>query len=107
MVDRWKAIHKVEFGPDTAHGITESSQFGISKMGKGGAITTYTCNPARLLSSKLATNVTEVSNEKSIADGEDESDVIVKKIDCHNHLRNVWIGAITKCMSSYLNYILS
>ena len=27
--------------------------------------------------------------------------------DCHNHLRNVWIGAITKRLSSYLYDILA
>ena len=57
LLDRWKAIHKAAFGPNAAYNI----QFDISKMVKDGTITTDTCNPARLLSSKLATHVTEVS----------------------------------------------
>ena len=61
LLYRWKEIHEADFGPDTAHDIPYSSQFGISKMGKGGAITTDTCNPDRLLISKLATHVTEVA----------------------------------------------
>ena len=28
------------------------------------------------------------------------------RTDCHNHLRNVWIGAITKHLSKYLDDIL-
>ena len=51
--------------------------------------------------------MTEVAKDKAIADGEDGSNVIVQTIDCHNHLRNVCIGAITKRMSSYLNKILA
>ena len=31
----------------------------------------------------------------------------MQTIDCHNHLRNVWIGEITNRMSSYLNDILA
>ena len=96
LLDRWKAIHKAEFGPDAAHDIPESYQFDISKMVKGGEITTGICNPARLLRSKLTTHMTEVANEKAISDSEYGSDIIVQTIDCHNHLRNVWIGAITK-----------
>ena len=61
-------------------------------MGKYGAIATDTFNPARLLSSKLVTHLTEVAKEKAIADVEDESDVLVQTIDCHNHLKNVCIG---------------
>eukprot|EP00957_Ditylum_brightwellii_P110106 8397308-Ditylum_brightwellii.AAC.1 len=26
--------------------------------------------------------------------------------DCHHHMHNVWIGAITKCMPTYLDEIL-
>ena len=103
----WKTIHEAEFGTDAAHEITDSSKFDISKIGKGGAITTDTCNPARLLRSKLETHVTEVTKYNAIADGEDGSDVLMNTIDFQNHLRNVWIGAITKRMSNYLNEILS
>ena len=55
----------------------------------------------------MVTHLTEVAKEKAIADGEDVSDVIVQTIYYHNHLRNVWIRAITKRMSSYLNDILA
>ena len=100
LLDRWKEIHESEFGLDAAHDIPDSSQFGISKMGKGGAITADTCNPACLLIYKLATHMTEVPKERAISDGEDRSDVLVQKIECHNNPRNFWIGAITKRMSS-------
>ena len=76
-----KEIHEGEFGHDDAHDISDSSQFDISKMGKGGAMTKYTCNPARLLSSKLATYMTEVAKDKAIADCEDGSNVLMKPID--------------------------
>ena len=51
--------------------------------------------------------MTSVAKDKAIADGEDRSEVLVQKINCHNHLRNVWIGAIMKRMSSYLNEVLA
>ena len=63
MLDWWNAINEAEFGNDDEHDIPDSSQFYISNMGKGGAITTDTCNPAHLFSSKLITNVTELAKE--------------------------------------------
>ena len=37
----------------------------------------------------------------------DESQLVVLRVDCHHHLRNIWIGAIVKKLSKYLNNILS
>ena len=61
-------------------------------MGKVSKIATDTCNPDRLLSSKLATHVAELSKERSIADGEYAFEVLLQKIDYHNYLRGFWIG---------------
>ena len=57
-------------------------------MGKGGTITTDTCNHARLMIFTLEIHVIEVAKEKEIVDGEDGSDVLLHTIDCHNYLRN-------------------
>ena len=47
--------------------------------------------------------------EATLAEGEvvDESELVVLRVDCHHHLRNIWIGAIVKKLSKYLNNILS
>ena len=37
----------------------------------------------------------------------DDEQINVYTQDCHNHMRNVWIGAVTKRLSSYLNEILA
>ena len=106
LLDQWKAVHEEHYGTDT-HDIPDSTQMNIAKLGKSGNVNTDTCHGARLLSDLICDEVEKAAKEKAADSGEDESDVIVLKNDCHNHLRNVWIGAITKRMSSYLNELLA
>ena len=51
--------------------------------------------------------VTKICKEKSLEKGEDPANVRIMRTDCHNHLRIVWIGAIIKRLSNYLDEILS
>ena len=66
-----------------------------------------TCNYARKFSSLLVEEVKNICKEKSIEKGEDPANVLIMRTDFHNHLRNVWIGAITKSLSKYLDEILA
>ena len=68
---------------------------------------TKTCNSARKLSSLLVEEVTKILEEKYLEKGEYPANVLIMRTDCHNHLRNVWIGAITKHLSKYLDEILA
>jgi hypothetical protein len=37
----------------------------------------------------------------------DDEQIHVYTQDCHNHMRNVWIGAVTQRVYSYFNKILT
>ena len=67
---------------------------------------TNTCNSARNLSSLLVEDVTKICEEKSLEKGEYTANVLIMRTYCYNHLRNVWIGSITKHISKYLDDIL-
>ena len=74
-----------------------------------GVINTDTCNAAWLTSKLLAEAIEQAVNEKFVSGGADAElkPVTVMRQDCHHHMRNVWIGAVTKRLSSYLNEVLA
>ena len=80
----------------------------ISKL-EGGVINTDTCNAARLTSKLLAETIEQAVNEKIVSGGADAElkPVAVLRQDCHHHMRNVWIGAVSKRLTSYLNEVLA
>ena len=62
------------------------------------------------MSSLIAEKVEEAVQIKiSDEDGGDAANTSINayRQDCHNHLRNVWIGAVTKHLSTYLNEVLA
>ena len=103
LIDQWMTVHESMF-PNDHHDIPSGSDIHLSKL-QFGLITTDTCNLARLLSRLLADEVkSAVEQKKGNLDG---SNVIVLTQDCHHHLRNVWIEAVNKRLSSYLNELLA
>ena len=72
----------------------------IGKLGNSGAVTTDTCNPAmklgRLLEDKILVAAAAMRGDSGASAGR------VLKVDCYNHLRNVWFGGMTKSMSGFL-----
>jgi hypothetical protein len=106
LLDQWIVVHESMFG--TNHDIPSAEAIHLSKLCDG-IITTDTCNSARLLSSLIKDAVTQAVGEKiSGCDGNpDDERIKVYTQDCHNHMQNVWIGAVTKRLSSYLNEILA
>ena len=106
LLDRWSTTHEKAF-PSRPHDIPPSSDMHLSKAGKGGSSTTDTCHGARLFSSLLVEEIELAAKEKAQENGEDGSDILVCLMNCHHHLRNVWIGAMNKRLSTYLNEILA
>ena len=70
-------------------------------------MSTDICNSSRKLSSMLVEDATKICEEKYLDKGEDPANVLIMRTDCHNHLLNVCIGAITKRLSKYLDEILA
>jgi hypothetical protein len=79
------------------HDIPLAAEMHTSKL-EGGVMNTDTCNAARLTSKLLAEAIEHVVNEKFVSGGGDAKlkPVTVLRQDCHHHMRNVWIGAVTK-----------
>ena len=107
LLDSWRSLHEDRFGTDT-HDIPASSELCFSKLNNGGTMTD-TCNAARKFNAKIAEHIRDVCKQKAIESGIEpsEANVRIQQQDCHNHLRNVWIGAITKRLSEYLNDLLA
>ena len=75
--------------PDKVHLIPTPDSISIDKLGNDGVVITDTCNGAQKLRRILVDRI----------DGAHD-------MDCMNHLRNVWIGGMEKCLSKYLNEML-
>ena len=105
LLDKQKKFHEDRFGMDT-HNIPDYLELCLSKTSHGGSISTNTYNSARKLSSLFVEEITKICKDKSIDNGEDPDNFLIMRTDFHNHFRNLWIGAITKCPSKYLDDIL-
>ncbi len=71
---------------------------------------TDTCNGARLLAQLLVDAVDFAVEEKRALSGVNDNhpNTIATMVqDCHNHMRNIWIKAVTHRLSSYLNKVLA
>ena len=76
--------------PNYVHSLPSPDEINIVKLGKGGAITTDTCNAAmktrRILVNRIGGKVHEM--------------------DCMHHLRNVHLKGVEKALTTYLNTYL-
>ena len=73
----------------------------------GAVVNSDTWHTARLTTTKIIEEIKCAVREKLMMDDQQNIDPMVLQQDCHHHLRNVWIGAITKRLSQYLNEILA
>ena len=101
-----------ELYPGVEHDIPDASEMTISKLGRG-AVCSDNCNGAmkvkRLVAKEVQTAVTlKHTKAEWEAFSEEEKTVkhLVLEIDCHNHLRNVWLGAATKAVTNRLKETL-
>ena len=74
----------------------------VSKLAKGGLLTSDTCNNARKIRTLLYEKIEEVAKEKGFS-GEE---INVLEGDFWKNLWNVWLGGMIKCMNKYLNIAL-
>jgi hypothetical protein len=101
MLARWAEVTE-EMYPDFQHDIPDKSEMSISKLAKGGLLTSDTCNTARKIRLLLCEKIEEAAREKGLP----EDEINVLEGDCWNHLRNVWLGGMIKCLNKYLNTAL-
>ena len=102
--------------PGDDHEIPTPDDLNVTKLGDSGVIITDTCNTAQKINRGLCKEVAEAAmkqmNANLAAGGEQQSitpipRTLVIQADCHHHLRNVWIGAMNKRLSIYLNRLLA
>ncbi len=71
---------------------------------------TDTCNGARLLAQLLVDSVDFAMEEKRALarDNDNNPNTLTTMVqDCHNHMHNIWIKAVTHRLSSFLNKVLA
>ena len=83
--------------------IPDPSSMNIDNMGSGGSLTSNTCNGTSKTRHIIVENVHKAAGalRKNKYD-----DIRVLEVDCWNHLRNVWLGVITKELSNSLGNTL-
>ena len=88
-------VHERMF--DQTHSIPSSFQIRQSKL-EGGLVNTDTCNGARLLAQLLVDAVDFAVEEKRALSGDDGNNpntIATMVQDCHYHMCNIWIKAVT------------
>ena len=95
MLDHWRALHEQLYG--ASHNIPSPVEIHLSKL-EGGLLTGDTCNQQHKTSSLLIDVIEDAINKKHETASIDAPSVTVLQQDCHNHLCNDWIGAVTKCV---------
>ena len=89
LLTKWREMYMALY-LNNEHDIPEAKDLNISKTANYGIIKTDTCYSAQ----KLARLLKEEIEVKCRAEGMSEDRIQVFKLDCHNHLRNVWICAM-------------
>ena len=87
--------------PDLLELLPEPKQLTTGKLSKSGVMTD-TCAKARKCQRLFAKSITEAALELGIA----EADIKIYELDCWHHLRNIWLGAVTKQLSKTLDDVL-
>ena len=102
LLDQWRAVHEIMYGLD--HDIPSSETMNLTKF-EDTVVTSDACNAARLTSTMTVDAIEDAIEGAKAVSGEEYEQSVLRQ-DCHHHLRNVWIGALNKRLSKYLNQIL-
>ena len=70
-------------------------------MEKDGTVNTDTCNAARKIQRILVSSIANAADDLNVSRRN------FLEVDCWNHLRNVWLGGITKKLSIFLRDSMS
>ena len=101
-LDQWRVVHEDMYDKD--QDIPSSDDMNLTKC-KELVATSDGCNAARLTSTITVKALEAAIEEAAALEGEEYKPLIVI-VGCHHHMRNVWIGALVKDLSKYLNGIL-
>ena len=85
-------------GEDNDHDIPPIEGLCTTKTASYGTLTTNTFHGAR----NLARLLEQAIKEKCRANGLNEDEINIFVLDCHNHLWNIWIGAMNKALSNLM-----
>ena len=97
--NRWAKVFAEKY-PGYQHNIPKDWGMDIGKLSSGGGLKSGTCNAARKTRRILVSKISEAATEMNRECGN------VLEVDCWNHLRNVWLGGMTKALSSYIRNIM-
>ena len=71
----------------------------IGNLGRGSALTSYTCNRKRKTRRFIIEQVHEATEDLQ---KDDSTGILILGVDCLDHLRNVWLGDMTKALYNLL-----
>ena len=91
----WKEVIEIKY-PLYKHDISDDDAMSIGKLGEGGTVNTDTCNAARKTRRILVSSIANAADEMNVSRRN------ILEVDCWNHLRNVWLGGMTKELSIFL-----
>lgn len=94
-LNRWTKVCKERY-PGYEHDIPKDCGMNLGKLSSGGTVNSDTCNAARKTRIILVSKIKQAATELNIAGSK------VLEVDCWNHLRNVWLGGMSKVLSSHL-----
>lgn len=114
LLQLWKSYHERMYpgiywtGPD-------AQLCSLHRLAGGGALMSDTCNAARktkrLLSDLVGRQAeaayrTQYGDEawESLNEEQREAELKVYQLDCHQHLRNIWLGHMSKKQERYANH---
>ena len=100
LLTKWRDAYELLYDDD--HDIPLAEELTITKIANNGVITTDTCNGARKTAELLVAEIRALC----IAKGMTEDEIRMYLLDCYNHLRNVWIGAMDKELSTHLSDVM-
>lgn len=103
LLDQWRDVHEAEYGE--THDIPPSGKMHMSKLNEA-TINSDNCNAATKTSVLFIDEVKNAVKEKMDEMGETGDPLVIQQA-CHHHLRNVWIGAVSKNLSKHLDGILA
>lgn len=106
LLHMWETYHKKMF-PDAEWTGPNPDNCSLHKLAGGGALMSDTCNAARKtkrLLRELIQKQAEAAHRRDIGDEawealseeEREEKLRVHSLDCHHHLRNIWLGHMSR-----------
>ena len=104
LLDHWREVTRSMFPGrrDLVELIPEAAKLSLSKLAKGAALMTDTCNPARKFCKLLIRAIVDIAKEEGMTD----KSIKVYEADCWHHLRNVWIGAVVRHLGVHVGKVL-